>query len=64
MLRQTYFIAALTAFSFMYAQKKTFKCVEVHDAVKLIDEEKYDDGIAILRECEKKIHKIIPIHMK
>ncbi|WP_374463875.1 tetratricopeptide repeat protein [Chryseobacterium sp.] len=54
MLRQTYFIAALTAFSFMYAQKKTFKCLEVHDAVKLIDEEKYDDGIAILRECEKK----------
>ncbi|MDR6369147.1 tetratricopeptide (TPR) repeat protein [Chryseobacterium bernardetii] len=54
MFRQTYFIAALTAFSFIYSQKKTFKCTEVHDAVKLIDDGKYDEGIAILRECEKK----------
>lgn len=54
MFRQTYFIAALTAFSFIYSQKKTFKCTEVHDAVKLIDDGKYDESIAILRECEKK----------
>ncbi|MBB6331380.1 tetratricopeptide (TPR) repeat protein [Chryseobacterium sediminis] len=54
MMRQTCFIAALIVFSFTYAQKKAFKCVEVHDAIKLIDEGKYDEGIAILKECEKK----------
>ena len=37
----------------LYAQKKTFKCEKVYDAIKLIDEQKYDDGIKILEECEK-----------
>lgn len=36
-----------------YAQKKTFKCEKVYDAVTLIDEEKYNEAITILRECEK-----------
>ncbi len=35
------------------AQSKTFKCEKVHDAIQLIDEEKYDEGIAILKDCEK-----------
>ncbi|NML56072.1 tetratricopeptide repeat protein [Chryseobacterium cheonjiense] len=35
------------------AQKKTFKCERVYDAVKLIDDSKFDEGIAILKECEK-----------
>lgn len=37
----------------IYAQTKTFKCEKVYDAVKLIDSEKYDEAITILRECEK-----------
>ncbi|MCX8523024.1 tetratricopeptide repeat protein [Chryseobacterium formosus] len=36
-----------------HAQKKTFKCEKVYDAVKLIDTEKYNEAITILRECEK-----------
>ncbi|ALR30993.1 hypothetical protein ATE47_10840 [Chryseobacterium sp. IHB B 17019] len=45
----------LTIFSFQYinAQKRNFKCEKVYDAVKLIDEKKYDEGITILKECEK-----------
>lgn len=37
----------------MYAQKKTFKCEKIYDAIKLVDEQKYDEGIKILEECEK-----------
>lgn len=36
----------------IYAQKKTFKCEKVYDAVKLIDEQKYNEAIKILEECE------------
>lgn len=36
-----------------YTQKKTFKCEKVYDAIKLIDTEKYNEAISILRECEK-----------
>ncbi|MFZ4929895.1 tetratricopeptide repeat protein [Chryseobacterium sp. Mn2064] len=54
MVRTIYSIAALSVFSVINAQQKTFKCKEVHDAVKLIDEEKYDQAILILRDCEKK----------
>lgn len=39
MLKGIYFITALAAFSGINAQKKTFKCKAVHDAVKLIDED-------------------------
>ncbi|MGH1518396.1 tetratricopeptide repeat protein [Chryseobacterium sp. JK1] len=54
MVRTIYCFAALSVFSVINAQQKTFKCKEVHDAVKLIDEEKYDQAILILRDCEKK----------
>lgn len=43
----------LLLFLNFYSQKKTFKCEKVYDAVKLIDAEKYNEAIAILRECEK-----------
>jgi tetratricopeptide (TPR) repeat protein len=33
--------------------KKVFKCEKVYEAVKLIDEGKYDESILMLRECEK-----------
>jgi len=35
------------------AQKKTLKCEKAYDAVKLIDKEKYNEAIGILRECEQ-----------
>ena len=35
------------------AQNKKFKCEKVYDAVKLIDDRKYDEAIKILEECEK-----------
>ncbi|AZA84892.1 hypothetical protein C1637_19110 [Chryseobacterium lactis] len=54
MLRTIYFIIAITAFSLANAQTKTFKCQEIHRAIQLIDDEKYDEGIAILKDCEKK----------
>lgn len=37
----------------IYSQKRTFKCEKIHDAVKLIDNGKYNEAISILRECEK-----------
>lgn len=35
------------------AQKREFKCQDIYKAAKLIDEGKYDESIAILKECEK-----------
>lgn len=52
MLRIIPILTTLCTLQLLNAQK-TFKCKEVHDAVKLIDEEKYDDAIAILKDCEK-----------
>ncbi|MBW8523248.1 hypothetical protein K0U91_10745 [Chryseobacterium chendengshani] len=47
----------ITAFLYLsimiFAQKKTFKCEKIYDAIKLVDAKKYDEGIAILKECEK-----------
>lgn len=37
----------------IFAQNSTIKCEKVYDAVKLIDDGKYDDAIVILRDCEK-----------
>lgn len=53
MLRTTLFLATLSIFQLTNAQKKTFKCKEVHDAIKLIDAEKYDEGISILKDCQR-----------
>lgn len=57
MVRTIFLIVAIAVSSFINAQKTTFKCKEVYDAVKLIDEEKYDDAIVILKECEKKRYR-------
>lgn len=46
-------IITFISFQLYYAQKKTFKCEKVYDAVKLIDQSQFDEGIAILEECEK-----------
>jgi len=35
------------------AQKKEFKCKDIYEAAKLIDAGKYDESIAMLKECEK-----------
>lgn len=37
----------------LYSQSKEYKCKEVYDAVKLIDEGNYEQAITILRKCEK-----------
>jgi tetratricopeptide (TPR) repeat protein len=48
------YISALLFLSIIIsAQKKTFKCEKIYDAIKLVDEKKYDEGIAILKDCEK-----------
>lgn len=52
MLRTTLILAILFAYQSINGQK-TFKCKEVYNAIKLIDEGKYDEGITILKECEK-----------
>lgn len=52
MLRTILILAALYTSHLLNAQR-TFKCKDVHSAIKLIDDEKYDEGIAILKECEK-----------
>ncbi|MES2574837.1 MAG: tetratricopeptide repeat protein [Bacteroidota bacterium] len=49
-------ILLLTIFCFIAnvnAQKKEFKCQDVYKAIKLMDEGKYDESIAMLKECEK-----------
>lgn len=48
-----YTSALLSLSTIISAQKKTFKCEKIYDAIKLVDEKKYDEGIAILKECEK-----------
>ncbi|MCY0969997.1 tetratricopeptide repeat protein [Chryseobacterium wangxinyae] len=53
MNKKLIFCIIILAFNHISAQKKTFKCEKVHDAVKLIDAEKYDEAIQMLRECEK-----------
>lgn len=52
-MKRTLFIVALTLVQILNAQKKTFKCEKVHDAVKLIDSSRFDEAIAILQDCEK-----------
>ncbi|WBX98488.1 tetratricopeptide repeat protein [Chryseobacterium gambrini] len=53
MTRILFLILTVISFQTFIAQKKTFKCEKVYDAVKLIDQSKFDEGIAILQECEK-----------
>jgi tetratricopeptide (TPR) repeat protein len=48
-----YLLIALISIQSVHSQKRTFKCEKVYDAVKLIDENKYDEGINLLKECEK-----------
>jgi hypothetical protein len=48
-----FFTITVISIQFFNAQKTNFKCEKVQDAVKLIDEAKFDEGIAILKECEK-----------
>lgn len=43
----------LLSFQFVHAQKQTYKCEKIYDAIKLVDEKKYNEGIAMLKECEK-----------
>ncbi|MCU7615012.1 hypothetical protein N0B16_11240 [Chryseobacterium sp. GMJ5] len=53
-MRRTYYVFfALIFFQCINAQKKIFKCEKIHDAIELIDSGKYDEGITILKECEK-----------
>ncbi|MFL9833858.1 tetratricopeptide repeat protein [Chryseobacterium terrae] len=53
-MKKNYLLIFLSFFSAnIQSQKKTLKCEKVYDAIKLIDSEKYDDAITILRECEK-----------
>lgn len=48
-----FLIITIISFQAVNAQKRAFKCEKVHDAVKLIDDSKFDEAIAILKECEK-----------
>lgn len=43
----------LFSLQFINAQKQTYKCEKIYDAIKLVDEKKYNEGIAMLKECEK-----------
>lgn len=52
-MKTTLIVIIITSFHFCNAQKKTFKCEKVYDAVKLIDQSEFDEAIAILEECEK-----------
>lgn len=52
MKTKNYFLLLILLSINIYAQKKTFKCDKVFNAVKLIDEEKYNDAIKILEDCE------------
>lgn len=49
----TYTLITLLSLQFVNAQKQTYKCEKIYDAIKLVDEKKYNEGIAILKECEK-----------
>ncbi|NIF04387.1 tetratricopeptide repeat protein [Chryseobacterium sp. Tr-659] len=53
MLKKAYLIPAIALLSPLHAQEKTFKCKEIYDAVQLMDDGKYDESIALLKQCEK-----------
>lgn len=53
MKTKNYFVLLIFLSINIYAQNKPFKCEKVYDAVKLIDEQKYNEAIKILEECEK-----------
>ncbi|WP_066440324.1 tetratricopeptide repeat protein [Chryseobacterium sp. CCH4-E10] len=52
-MKTTLLVILITSFHFCNAQKKTFKCEKVYDAVSLIDQSQFDEAITILEECEK-----------
>lgn len=52
MKTKNYFLLLILLSLNIYSQKKTFKCEKVYDAVKLIDEGKYNEAIKILEDCE------------
>ncbi|EJL73603.1 tetratricopeptide repeat protein [Chryseobacterium populi] len=47
------FLILLFASQSINAQQRTFKCNQFQNALKLVDEQKYDEGILMLKECEK-----------
>lgn len=49
----TYTLVILFSLQFVNAQKQTYKCEKIYDAIKLVDDKKYEEGIAMLKECEK-----------
>jgi len=49
----TYTLIILLSLQFVNAQKQTYKCEKIYDAIKLVDEKKYNEGIVMLKECEK-----------
>ncbi|WPO77192.1 tetratricopeptide repeat protein [Flavobacterium sp. KACC 22761] len=53
MKNNLFLFTALCFIVTIQAQKREFKCQEIYKAAKLIDEGKYDESIAILKECEK-----------
>ncbi|MTH14141.1 tetratricopeptide repeat protein [Flavobacterium sp. LC2016-01] len=53
MKKNLFLFTALCFIVTTQAQKREFKCQDIYKAAKLIDEGKYDESIAILKECEK-----------
>lgn len=54
LMKKSFFLFSALCFIFTaQAQKKVFKCQDIYKAAKLIDEGKFDESIAILKECEK-----------
>ncbi|WP_312076370.1 hypothetical protein [Chryseobacterium sp.] len=53
MKKAVFLIIAILSLENFVAQQKKFKCEKVYDAVKLIDEEHYDEAITVLQDCEK-----------
>lgn len=53
MKKHFFLLIALCFIVTVQAQKKVFKCEDIRKAAKLIDEGKFDESIAILKECEK-----------
>ena len=53
MKKQFPFIIFAFLCSNVFAQTKKFKCEKVYDAIKLIDNKQFDEGIKILEDCEK-----------
>jgi len=52
MKTKNYFLLLILLSINIYSQKKVFKCEKVYDAVRLIDEKKYNEAIKMLEECE------------